>query len=308
MKRRFAALIVAAMVLGNTGLAAKQPAAQARIELGRRLFYDADLSRDGTISCATCHEQHHAFADGNRAHPGVTDEPGRRNVPGLANVGQFTRLTWADSRQTTLERQASVPLFGTHPVEMGMSGMEADISKRLGRDPCYGLMFAAAFPHQNKVITFDKVAGALASFERTLVSRSSPYDRGQLSAEAKAGQALFRRHCASCHSGVNFTDQAYHRLGPIDPAAQDQGLMEVTKRPADRQRFRTPPLRNISVTGPYWHDGSAPTIFAAITRHELNVPLDDLPAMETFLQSLTDTSFMTNPNFSLPRSACGKAL
>ncbi|HZV08918.1 MAG TPA: cytochrome-c peroxidase, partial [Novosphingobium sp.] len=76
--------------------AAGQTPAKARIELGRRLFYDADLSRDGTMACATCHEQRHGFADGNRTHPGVTDEPGRRNVPGLANVGRFTRLTWAD--------------------------------------------------------------------------------------------------------------------------------------------------------------------------------------------------------------------
>jgi cytochrome c peroxidase len=97
---------------------------QARIELGRRLFYDADLSRDGTMACATCHEQKHAFADGNRTHPGVTGEPGRRNVPGLANVRWIAPLTFADPAQTTLEAQVAVPVFGTHPVEMGMKGLE----------------------------------------------------------------------------------------------------------------------------------------------------------------------------------------
>jgi cytochrome c peroxidase len=102
---------------------------QARIELGRRLFYDADLSRDGTMACATCHEQKHAFADGNRTHPGVTGEPGRRNVPGLANVRWIAPLTFADPAQTTLEAQVAVPVFGTHPVEMGMKGLE-------GISPC----------------------------------------------------------------------------------------------------------------------------------------------------------------------------
>lgn len=169
-------------------------------------------------------------------------------------------------------------------------------------------MFAAAFPQGDHAITFAKVARALASFERTLVSRASPYDLGQLSAEAKAGQAAFRRHCASCHSGADFTDQAYHRLGPVDPTAKDDGLMEVTHRPVDRQRFRMPSLRNLSVTAPYWHDGSAPTLLAAITRHGINVSLDDLPRIEAFLRSLTDARFLANPHFSLPQIACGRAL
>lgn len=88
------------------------PQEDARVELGRRLFYDADLSRDGTMACATCHEQHHAFAEGNATHPGVTDEPGRRNVPGLGNVGRFKPLTWADPRQVTLDD----PAFRTNPA------------------------------------------------------------------------------------------------------------------------------------------------------------------------------------------------
>jgi cytochrome c peroxidase len=169
-------------------------------------------------------------------------------------------------------------------------------------------MFAAAFPRRSGPISFAQVAIALASFERTLVSRASLYDRGRLSAEAKAGQAQFRRHCASCHSGPDFTDQAYHRLDPIDPTAQDQGLTEITHRPTDRQRFRTPSLRNVSVTDPYWHDGSAPTIFAAVTRHGLAIPMDAIPRIETFLRSLTDQGFLGDPRFSLPQSACGKAL
>lgn len=145
----------------------------AKVELGRRLFYDADLSANGTMSCATCHEQKHAFADGNRTHPGVTDESGRRNVPGLANVAWFTPLNFADPAATTLETQAATPVFGTHPVEMGMAGREAEIGKRLGRDSCYQMMFARAFPENSGRIDFPNVARALASFERTLISYGS---------------------------------------------------------------------------------------------------------------------------------------
>lgn len=295
-----------------TSVAASQVLAQsdhnARIALGRRLFYDADLSRDGTMSCATCHEQRHGFGDGNRTHPGVTDEPGRRNVPGLANVGRFSPLTWADPRQTTLEKQAAVPVFGTHPVEMGMAGMQAEIPNRLGADPCYRQMFAAAFPGRDQTVNFAKVARALASFERSLISRDTPFDRHTLSPEARAGWAAFRQSCASCHKGADFTDMAYHRLGPPTPSAPDQGLYEVTGKQADRGRIRTPSLRNVAVTGPYWHDGSAPTLHDAITRHGLPLPAGREGAIITFLSMLTDDKFLTNPNFSLPQTACGKNL
>lgn len=319
MKRGVLLAAAATLAIATTAVAARQPAGapspsqapapgRARIELGRRLFNDADLSRDGTMACATCHEQHHAFADGNRTHPGVTDEPGRRNVPGLANVGRFPRLTWADRRQTSLAKQVSVPVFGTHPVEMGMQGLAEEIPRRLGRDPCYVQMFAAAFPHGAKPITFAKVAAALASFERTLVSRDTPFDHGLLTRDARAGYAVFREHCAACHSGADFTDMAYHRLDPVDPAALDAGLFEITHRLQDRQRFRTPSLRNVDVTAPYWHDGSAPTIPAAVARHRLALGAQDMALIETFLQSLTDERFMANPDFALPKSACGKAL
>jgi cytochrome c peroxidase len=148
---RKALLAACALLLG-----AAAPEPQARFELGRRLFYDADLSRDGTVACATCHVQRHAFADSVCTHPGVDDTPGRRNVPGLANVAHFSPLTWADPRQTTLEAQLLVPVFGTHPVEMGMAigGGEAEIARRLARDPCYRQMFAAAFPGEAQPLDF----------------------------------------------------------------------------------------------------------------------------------------------------------
>ena len=137
---------------------ADNPMSKAKVELGRRLFYDADLSVDGTLSCAACHEQHRAFTEGNATHPGVKGAPGRRNVPGLANVGYLAPLTWADPAQTTLERQVATPVTGEHPVEMGMHGQEAEIVRRLAADACYREMFAAAFPETKGEISFAATA------------------------------------------------------------------------------------------------------------------------------------------------------
>ena len=286
---------------------ADNPMSQAKVYLGRRLFYDADLSADGTIACATCHEQKHAFADGNRTHPGVTGEAGRRNVPGLANVAWIAPLTDADPRQTTLEAQVSTPVTGTHPIEMGMAGRTGEIAARLGADPCYRAMFAAAFPGDGR-IDFIHIARALASFERTLISHGSAWDRGGLTGPAAAGAMLFARDCAACHAGPNFSDGAYHRLGAVDPTAPDQGAFEVTGRAADRGRFRTPSLRNVALTGPWWHDGSASTLAEAIARHGTPYDAADTAQLVAFLGAFSDPEFTRRVSLSLPVEACGKPL
>lgn len=280
----------------------------AKVELGRRLFYDADLSADGTMSCATCHEQHRAFADGNASHPGVTGERGRRNVPGLANVAWFTRLTFADPGLTSLEKQVGVPVLGTHPVEMGMAGREAEIAARLSRDPCYRTMFAKAFPESGGRIDFGGTAKAIASFERTLISFGSTYDRGAMSVQAKAGQAVFARSCAGCHAEPNFTDQDYHRIDLADPPATDPGLSEKTGEPADLGKFRTPSLRNASLGAPYWHDGSERTLAGAIARHRLSLTADETTGLVSFLEALTDSEFVNRKSLALPATACGRKL
>jgi len=316
---RYALIGLLLIVTGFSGPMALSRAAQqlsqdtkaARIELGRRLFYDADLSINGTMSCATCHEQHHGFADGNRSHPGALDDPGRRNVPTLANVGDFPRLTWADPRLTSLEEQVAVPMFGDHPVEMAMKGHEVEIARRLGRDRCYRAQFLQAFPESDGAIDYPKVASALATFERALVSRGSDWDKSILNHQAREGAEIFKRSCASCHSGVNFTDSRYHRIGAL-PAleAADTGLAEVTGRPGDRGRFRTPSLRNVTVSAPYLHDGSAVSLDAAIAAHTRNAPISKAGRRKViaYLASLTDHAFLTNPAYSLPTVACGKAL
>lgn len=288
-------------------------AAAARVELGRRLFYEADLSINGTMSCATCHEQHRAFADGNATHPGALDDPGRRNVPGLANVGTLTRLTWADPGQDNLERQIDTPMLGHNPVEMAMDGHTDAIAVRLGRDPCYTAMFRTAFPGENAAPDYAHAVRAIAAFERTVVSQSAPWDRWRagerdaLSQEARTGAALFTKDCAGCHTGNNLTDEAYHR---ILPAGADAGLMEVTGNEADRGSFRTPSLRNVALTAPYFHDGSAPYLESAIKAHAgfAAIAPASLARLTAFLDSLTDRAFITDPAFALPMQACGKPL
>jgi cytochrome c peroxidase len=290
---------------------ADNPMSAVKVELGRRLFYDADLSINGTMSCATCHEQHHAFADGNRTHAGALDDPGRRNVPALQNLAWLSPLTWADPRQATLEAQASVPILGEHPVEMAMKGQEAELSRRLGRDPCYRTLFRKAFPQSRGRIDYADVVRALAAFERTLVSRGSAWDRFEsgekdaLSSQARQGLTTFRRDCAGCHAGADLTDAKFHRIGPV---GADPGLAEISASPEDLGRFRTPGLRNVAVTAPYLHDGSAATLADAIAAHGQAVQSADMPPLLAFLESLTDHSFLTNPQFSLPMEACGKPL
>jgi cytochrome c peroxidase len=321
MHRSFLALLLGLVLAGASapawrwpaGIAAPvvpsgNPMTAAKIELGRRLFYDADLSRDGTLSCASCHEQRHGFADSVAARAGATGEPGRRNAPGLANVAWFPRLTHADPAQIGLEAQVAVPLFDAHPVEMGMAGHEAELSTRLGRDACYRTMFASAFPASAGRIDTQAIAKALASFERTMVSFGNDDDRGRLSFEAKAGRAVFDRACASCHPGAHFSDMAYHRLDARDPPAADPGLIEKTGAPADLGKFRTAPLRNVALSAPYWHDGSEPTLAGAVARHRLGLSTGDSARVIAFLIGLTDAEFVSRKALARPNKACGRRL
>lgn len=296
---------------------ADNPITASKVELGRRLFYDADLSINGTMSCATCHEQTHGFADNNATRPGVYGDPGRRNVPGLANVGYTARLTWADPRLTTLEAQVAVPVLGEHPVEMGMAGKEAEIGTRLGRDNCYVQMFADAFPERRGKIEMAGVAMALATFQRTMIAFDTPFDRYRagrkdaISAEAQRGYGLFqgRGGCTNCHSGPNFSDDNYHALDS-QRSKGDLGLGEVTGSMTDNGKFRTPGLRNIALTAPYMHDGSAPTLVDALRRHKAGAALSerDTSDLIAFLGQLTDRRFITDTRFALPSKACGKRL
>ncbi len=299
---------------------ADNPMSQAKVDLGRRLFHDADLSIDGTMACANCHSQRRGFADSTRTHPGVHGDAGRRNVQGLANVGYLTPLTWGDNRLATLEQQALVPIFGDDPVEMGMLGQDNELARRLSANSCYRAMFRAAFPETDGRIDTPAIARALAAFQRTMLSFNSPVDlhrRGQteaLTPAAQRGAALFDTHCASCHTGQDFTDAQFHALDdPMQPPAgstADSGLAHVTGRAQDRGLYRTPSLRNVTLSGPYWHDGSVDSMEDALARHHRVLPRGLLASSSkgqdliAFLHGLTDQSFVSDPRFGYPDGIC----
>jgi cytochrome c peroxidase len=310
---------------------ANNPPTPMKIELGRRLFYDGDLSWDGAMSCATCHEQKRGFADPNKTRAGFDGSPGERNIQTLANVAWFGSLTWGGPHVDTLEHQALIPIEGFVPVEMGFgSKPEGMLAQRLADQSCYPELFRAAFPEHAGKIDMNTITLALAAFQRTLVSLDAPYDRwmrgdtSALSDQQKRGAALFEaKQCSSCHAGPHFTDaatpgvnpdQAFHRLAlPAD--GRDAGLARITQKPEDAGRFRTPGLRNVALSAPYMHDGEVASLREAVLHHYADpgandarlrqaprdAEIDDLVA---FLESLTDQGFITNPAFARPAAQC----
>ncbi|MGE0450440.1 MAG: cytochrome-c peroxidase [Vicinamibacterales bacterium] len=185
---------------------------EAKVELGRRLFYDTRLSGNGTQSCATCHQQERAFTDGRAHAVGSTGQTHARSSMSLVNVAYATSLTWADPAQTKLEEQALVPMYGNHPVELGL-GRDDGWLGRLADDTRYGPWFANAFG--SGAITRERIVKAIATFERALVSARTPYDRyhfdrddSALAESARRGEVLFHSRplsCFQCHGGVNFS-------------------------------------------------------------------------------------------------------
>jgi cytochrome c peroxidase len=273
---------------------ADNPMTEAKVALGRRLFYDKNLSRNRTQSCASCHEQARAFTDGRQTALGSTGEAHHRNAQGLANVAYAPSLTWANPFLATLESQALVPFINRDPVELGFADGEAELLARLRADPVYPGLFAEAFPAEADPISMAGITRALASFQRVLISGDSPYDRfvfggdaAALSEPAKRGMALFfseRLECNHCHAGFNFTDavaseltpapgQPFHNTGLYNLdgegayPALDPGLIALTGRPEDMGRFRAPSLRNVAVTAPYMHDGSIATLSEVIDHY-----------------------------------------
>jgi cytochrome c peroxidase len=278
---------------------ADNPMTAAKVELGRYLFHDPRLSADGSMSCATCHEQARAFTDGKAVSTGVNGEVGTRSAMSLANVAYLPVLTWQNPQLTSLEVQALIPLFGEHPVEMGMAGREQHLFAMFRDDPTYRRLFARAFPEQARqgdtaLYTLATLTRALASFQRSLLSFDSPYDRyrysGQpnaISAAAKRGEDLFfgeKLECYHCHGGFNFTDNVKHVRAPFPETGfhntglynkdgkgaypkASPGIVEFTGAPRDAGRFRTPSLRNVAVTAPYMHDGSIPTLSDVLRTH-----------------------------------------
>jgi cytochrome c peroxidase len=270
------------------------PLTVAKVELGRRLFYDARLSVNGELSCASCHRQELAFTDGLAQPLGATGEVVARSSQSLVNVGYFYPYTWQNPKPHTLEQQALIPLFAEVPLELGLTSVVEDTLDRLRAEPVYARLFPRAFPEEAEPFSSEAIVKALASFERTLISGSSPFDRyayggeeSAISEDARRGFELFnteRFECYHCHAGLNFTtafraasspflSKDYQNnglydvdgLGSYPPASP--GLVEISKNPADSGKFRVPTLRNIALTAPYMHDGSIATLEAVLEHY-----------------------------------------
>lgn len=284
-----------------------------KAELGRLLFFETRLSRDQVISCSWCHSERASFADNHHTpfSTGFALIPTRRNAPTLVNVAFGTSFMWAGEVET-LEEQAVIPLLS--PEEMNMTAR--DIEAFLTGDSVYAARFRAVFGPGP--VTLANVARALATYQRTLISARAPYDAwkaGDSTALTPAqlrGQALFtgKANCAACHTPPLFTDGKFHNNG-LDVVVADPGRAGVTGLPADAGKFKTPTLRNVSVTQPYMHDGRFDELREVIGHynagghphpardarvHPLNLTYEETEDLLAFLQSLTDQEFLTRHN------------
>ncbi|MEH6570893.1 MAG: cytochrome c peroxidase [Halioglobus sp.] len=264
---------VAPFVFGRFQLPADNPLTQEAFELGRRLFYDPRLSIDNTVSCSTCHMQHLAFTDGRKTGVGVSGKRLAFNSMSLANLMWGPRHFFWNGRAATLEQQALIPI--QHPDEMGQ-GLD-ELVVELEQDADYRQLFAVAYGELDAAA----IARALATFQRTLVSANSRYDkylRGEiaLTDTEELGRKLFMAHpdakvslrganCIDCHSqfltgGFNTQYDGFTNNGLDDDATLAAGLEAVTGDPVHRGLFKVPTLRNIALTAPYMHDGRFNTL------------------------------------------------
>ena len=285
------------------------PYSSAKAVLGRRLFFETRLSRDSTISCASCHTASQGFANtGLTISNGVFGQRTHRNSPTLSNIGFGTSFMF-EGGIPTLELQALAPLFAEN--EMKMTG--AEIESRLAADTLYARLFRQAYGEGP--VTLSGVTKALATYQRTLVSYRSPYDRWKggeknaLSAAAIRGEALFmgeKADCRHCHAPPLFTDGGFHNLG-LDSVLSDLGRALITGQSADEGKFKTPTLRNVAVTPPYMHDGRFETLRETVDLynrgkaphpntdtlvHPLGLTETEVSDLVAFLEALTDTAFL----------------
>lgn len=282
-----------------------------RVELGKLLFHDTRLSRDETISCASCHLQSEAFADHEPLAVGIDNRVGMRNTPTLTNVAYNDRF-FADGGVPSLELQVLAPI----PNENEHDFTTLEIIERLKDDDQVQMMSSLAYGRE-----FDGyvITRAIASYERTLISGNSRFDQfyfqgmdDALTQQELDGWNLFQENqCASCHSGFNFTDNSYHNIGQYE-AYEDAGRERISMDEADNGKFKTPTLRNIELTAPYMHNGSMETLedvvdffntggVGHVNQDELITPLDltssEKESLIAFLKTLTDYEFVTNPEF-----------
>lgn len=273
----------------------------AKVQLGRRLYFDKRLSRNGSISCDSCHSLANFGVDGKPTSPGDDGQLGARNSPTVLNAALHAAQFW-DGRAEDVEQQAGMPVL--NPVEMAIPSVEF-LVERLSRVPDYPPMFERAFPGESPALTYRNIRYALAAFERTLLT-PSPFDdylRGNREALASgqlAGLETFLDlGCVSCHNGVNLGAASFRKFGLNDDYwvhtrsdKIDDGRYALTEDDEDRYVFRVASLRNVAQTGPYFHDGSVKTLEEAVrimAKLQVGVDLEPEAAQDVaaFFGSLT---------------------
>ena len=275
---------------------ADNPITTEKVELGRLLFFDTRLSGDSTISCSSCHQPEYAFTDGRARAVGIDGSIHPRSTMSLTNVAYNATLGWDDPNLTRLEDQILVPFYNTDPPEMGVRNREGAILTRFRLDPQMSRHFKSAFPEDPEPITIGNIIYALASFERTLISGNSRYDRwayggktdGLNEAEREGARLFFSKRlgCFRCHAGFNFSgpvqyegsdspEARFHNTGLYNEDGKgaypkpNTGLNRHTGRGSDMGKFRAPTLRNIVLTAPYMHDGSIPDLAAVLDHYRM---------------------------------------
>ncbi|MCG6939920.1 MAG: c-type cytochrome [Thiohalocapsa sp.] len=299
---------------------ADNPQNDAKILLGKTLYFDPRFSEHGTLSCNSCHNVMAAGDDNRPNSIGMHDARGGRSAPTVWNAAFYSVQFW-DGRAATLEDQAKGPVV--NPVEMGMENLEAAMA-RLRQIDGYTPMFQAAFPGDDNPVTADNAAKAVAAFERTLITPDSAYDRyarGDDSAmteqQVRGMETFAELGCTACHSGANFSGPqlpmgtGFFQKFPTYPGSDyeakydlttDNGRFEATGNDADKHMWRVPTLRNVALTAPYFHNGSVPTLNEAVhvmAKTQLNKDLTDEQAADlvAFLNALSGDF----PEMAMPR-------
>ena len=295
------------------------PLTAEKIALGKLLYFDPRLSKDKTLACASCHNPYHGFADPSPTSKGVGFKLGGRNSPTVINR-LFSKEQFWDGRAADLEDQAGGPLI--NPVEMAMPS-HGDVVKHVKAVAGYAPLFEKAFG--SKEITMPRIAQSIASYERTVVSGNSPYDRytagdkDAMSVAAVRGMDLFNgaANCKVCHAGFNFSDESYHNLGVgMDKPKPDLGRSVISKAASETGAFKTPTLRNVVETAPYMHDGSEATLKQVVEFYNrggvknptlskeikpLNLTPQQIDDLVAFLEALSGEVANAAPPAALPK-------
>lgn len=315
----------------------------AKIQLGHYLFYDTRLSANNTKSCATCHAPELAFSDGYRRSTGIYGDNTQHNAPSLLNLNTYIAMNWATPHLRTIAQQVVRPLLDTIPLEMGAYGNEQRIYARLAADSVYVILFAKAYPTIAKAIDFDHIVESISQFVATLQSRNSLIDRHNmlpnylLPPDVAGGKALFegKAGCTNCHNGKDFNapmqGSHYANIGLYNCddgyPKEDYGIAECTQKAEDNGKYRIPSLRNVAITAPYFHDGSATNLNEVLQIYEnggrkvengtcigdgrnnpnrdkrlqmVKFSMEEKQQLLAFLYALTDTSYLQDKAFINP--------